>query len=190
MSTLPVVTARFVFHPTPIAGVWRVQRKPIRDARGSFTRLFCGDEFAELIPGLKVAQINHSVSAQAGTVRGLHYQQAPHAEHKIVTCVAGSIVDVAVDIRPDSPTYLQHVAVTLDAEQLQALWIPPGCAHGFQTLQPGSAVMYAVSHAYNTQAEDGLNPFDPALAISWALPPTEVSPRDRDRPFLQGALRP
>jgi dTDP-4-dehydrorhamnose 3,5-epimerase len=184
MNAPPLATERFVFHATAIADVWRVERKPIRDARGSFTRLFCADEFGEAMAGLQVAQINHSVSVQAGTVRGLHYQHAPHAEHKIVTCVAGSVMDVAVDIRPDSPTYLQHVAVRLDAQTLQALWIAPGCAHGFQTLEPHSAVMYAVSTPYNAQAEDGLNPFDPALGIVWPLVPTEVSARDRDRPCL------
>ncbi|QEI09366.1 dTDP-4-dehydrorhamnose 3,5-epimerase [Pigmentiphaga aceris] len=177
-------TPRFTFQAAPIAGLWIVDRKPIGDNRGSFTRFYCGEEFAAIGLQDPIVQINHSSSARAGTVRGLHFQHAPHAETKVVTCVAGSILDVAVDLRAGSPTFLQWFGVELSADNKRGLIIPPGFAHGFQSLEDHSEVMYLVTAAYSAQFEDGLSPFDPAVGVVWPLPPTEVSARDAQRPFI------
>lgn len=180
----PVLTPRFEFHPTPLAGVWRVARKPIRDARGFFARLYCAEEFRAIGLDLPIAQINHSHSRQAGTVRGLHFQHPPHHETKIVSCPVGAIFDVAVDLRRGSPTFLQWYGAELSAANQQSLVIPPGFAHGFQTLSTDAETIYFVTAPYSGAAEDGVHPFDPAVGIVWPVPPTEVSERDAKRAML------
>ena len=122
----PVATARFRFEPTPLAGVWLVQRQPIADARGFFARLYCAEEFAAIGLAEPPVQINHSYSRHAGTVRGLHFQHPPHPETKIVSCPAGRIFDVAVDLRRGSPTFLQWFGAELSAENQRSLVVPPG----------------------------------------------------------------
>lgn len=177
-------TRRFTTTPTPLSGVVHLDRKPIRDERGFFARFYCQDEFAELGLTQPPQQINHSLSTRRGTIRGLHFQYAPHAETKIVTCLQGAIFDVAVDLRAGSPTFLQWHGVTLSAERQNSLIIPPGFAHGFQTLSDQAQVLYLVTAAYSAEHEDGLNPLDPALGIAWPLPPSELSARDKNRPML------
>lgn len=174
-------TQRFDFSQTPLAGVWLVRRKPIADARGFFARAYCAEEFRAIGVTQGIVQINHSQSRSAGTVRGLHFQHPPHHETKIVGCPAGRIYDVAVDLRAGSPTYLQWFGAELSEQNRLSLVIPPGCAHGFQTLVDGAEALYFVTAPYEGPAEDGLNPFDPALAIRWPLAATEVSPRDAQR---------
>lgn len=186
----PILTPRFEFHPTPLAGVWRVARKPIRDARGFFARLYCAEEFAAIGLTLSIAQINHSHSRLAGTVRGLHFQHPPHHETKIVSCPVGRIFDVAVDLRRDSPTYLQWYGAELSAENQQCLVIPPGFAHGFQTLDADSETIYFVTAPYSGAAEDGVHPFDPAINVAWPLPAAEVSERDAKRAMIDRATYP
>lgn len=177
-------TPRFEFLAAPIAGVWLVRRKPITDARGFFARAYCADEFRAVGLVRPIVQINHSYSRVAGTVRGLHFQHPPHHETKIVSCPVGRIHDVAVDLRVGSPTYLQSFGVELSAENRMSLVIPPGCAHGFQTLCDDAETLYYVTSPYHGAAEDGLNPFDPALAIRWPLTVTEVSERDAQRMLI------
>lgn len=184
MMAEAVSTPRFTFTPTPLAGVWLVRRKPIADARGFFARAYCADEFRTIGLALPIAQINHSYSRHAGTVRGLHFQHPPHHETKIVSCPAGRIFDVAVDLRYGSPTYLQWFGAELSAQAGDALVVPPGCAHGFQTLQDDAQTLYCVTAPYSGAAEDGLNPFDAALGVRWPLAATEVSERDAQRPPL------
>ena len=177
-------TARFQTRPTPLPGVVELNRKPIRDHRGSFSRFYCQEEFAEL--GLPApVQINHSASAHRGTIRGLHFQYAPSAETKIVTCMQGRIFDVALDLRAGSPTFLQWHGVTLSADEQNSLVVPPGVAHGFQTLTDDAHLLYLVSAMYSAGDEDGINPLDPAAAIAWPLPPGDMSPRDQQRAFLR-----
>src|SRR5690606_8404515 len=123
-------------------------------------------------------------STRRGTIRGLHFQYAPHAETKIVSCLQGSIYDVAVDLRAGSQTFLQWYGLILSAERQNSLVIPPGFAHGFQTLEDNTQILYLVSAPYSAADEDGLNPLDPTIGIEWPLPPSEISPRDQQRSFL------
>lgn len=185
-----IETDRFLFRACPLPDVWEVNRKPIRDNRGFFSRFFCEQEFSRLGVDIRPTQINFSYSPRAGTVRGLHYQYHPHAETKIVTCMHGEIFDVAVDLRRDSPTFLQWFGITLSAEQQNSLVIPPGVAHGFQSLVENSDVLYLVTSPYDRTLEDGLHPLDPALAIRWPLQPTEISERDRNRSYIDPATYP
>jgi len=176
--------ARFDVIDTPLAGLKVVQRKPIRDARGYFSRFFCAEEFRQAGLNDRIAQINHSHSKIAGTVRGMHYQRPPHAETKFVSCIRGEIFDVAVDLRRDSPTFLQWHGEILSAENQRSLLIPGGFAHGFQTLTEDCELLYLVSAAYAPTAEGGVNALDPMLKIEWPLPVTEMSEKDRNNVML------
>ena len=180
-------TPRFTFHPAMIEGVWRIERSASADDRGFFSRLYCADEFSAIGLDMPLAQINHSFSRQKGTIRGLHFQHPPHTETKIVSCLSGRIYDVALDLRMGSPTYLQWFGVELNAENRQSLVIPPGVAHGFQTLSDDSEIIYLVTTPYSPEFEDGVNPFDSAARIVWPLPVAEISQRDSQRAFLDMA---
>lgn len=167
------------FHATPIAGLWEVETAPRGDARGSFTRVYCAKAFDEVAPGLRVVQVNHSTTARRGTVRGLHFQRAPALEAKLIRCLRGRVFDVAVDLRAGSPTFARWHAVELSPERPRQLLIPPGCAHGFQTLADDSELLYQHSAPYAPAHEDGVRHDDPRLAIAWPEPVTELSERDR-----------
>ena len=180
--------ARLSVRPTPLAGVMLVQRQPIGDARGSLTRLFCAAELAALGWHRPVAQINHTQTGQRGTVRGLHYQRAPHAEMKLVTCLRGAVWDVAVDLRPGSPSYLRWHAERLSPGNACALLIPEGCAHGLQTLLDDTELLYCHSAAYTPDHDAGIDPMDRQLDIRWPLPVTQLSKRDADHPSVAEAL--
>jgi len=182
-------TSRFTLMPLAIPGVVAVTRRPVGDARGFFSRLFCADELAAAGWTWPIAQINHSYTAQAGTVRGMHYQHPPHAEAKLVSCLRGRVWDVAVDLRPGSPTFLQWCAQELSAENGAALLIPPACAHGFQTLSDDVELLYVHSAPYVPLADAGLNPQDPQLGLSWPLPVGIISDKDAQRPFLAPDFR-
>src|SRR5690606_37786758 len=147
-------------------------------------RFFCQEEFSLLGMDTLPTQMNFSHSNADGTVRGMHFQYAPHAETKVVTCLHGSIFDVAVDLRHDSPTFLQWFGTTLSGDQQNSLIIPPGIAHGFQSQVDHAEVLYLVTSAYDSSQEDGVHPFDPIIGIEWPLPHTEVSERDLLRSYL------
>ncbi len=174
--------SRFTCTPLPLAGLTRVQRQPLADARGFFERLFCAEELAACGWSGPIAQINHSLTRQAGSVRGLHYQKPPHAEMKLVTCLRGAVWDVAVDLRAGSPTFLHWHAEELSADNAHALLIPQGFAHGFQALTPDAELLYCHSHPYTPAAEAGLHPQDARLAIAWPQPLAGLSPRDAALP--------
>jgi dTDP-4-dehydrorhamnose 3,5-epimerase len=176
--------SRFEVSEMPLAGVKRVVRQRFGDARGFLSRLFCADELAATGWTWSVVQINHSYTALAGTVRGMHYQHPPHAEAKLVSCLRGRVWDVAVDLRAGSPTFLQWCAQELTADNHTALLIPPGCAHGFQTLSDDAELLYAHSAPYVPAADAGLNPYDPRLGIRWPLPVSVISDKDTGRPML------
>lgn len=178
------MSSRFEITNTPLAGLQRVQRKPISDSRGYFERLFCADELKELTAGQPIIQINHSRTHAAGTVRGLHFQHPPHSETKLINCLRGEIFDVAVDLRPESPTYLQWHAEILSEQNHTMLVIPEGFAHGFQTLTNDCELLYLHTKAYHPEAEAGIHPLDHKLRILWPLPPTELSPRDANLPVI------
>jgi len=175
---------RFEVADTPLAGLRLVQRQRLGDSRGFLARVFCADELRAAGWSRTVAQINHTFTARRGTVRGLHFQQPPHAEMKLVSCLRGEVWDVAVDLRAGSPTFLQWHAARLSADNGHALLIPEGFAHGFQTLSDDAEMLYCHSAAYNPGAEAGLNVRDPRLAIAWPLPIAEVSPRDAAHPDI------
>jgi dTDP-4-dehydrorhamnose 3,5-epimerase len=175
---------RFDIQNTALRGLRIIERKRVHDERGFLSRLFCADELAAAGWRAPVAQINHTHTVQRGTVRGLHFQSPPHAEAKIVSCLAGEVWDVAVDIRRGSPTFLRWHAEHLSAENLRALLIPQGFAHGYQALSADCQLIYVHSAPYSQVAQGALNPTDPRLAISWPLEITAISERDRSHPLL------
>lgn len=171
---------------TQIEGVAVVTVEPVHDDRGFFARTFCAREFHELGFTPSVVQSNISFNRVSGTLRGLHFQRPPVAEAKLVRCTRGRVYDVAVDVRASSPTYLRHVAVVLDADERNALYVPEGCAHGYLTLEEECEVEYLVSEFYTPGAEDGIRWDDPALAIDWPTPVQVISEKDARWPLLTG----
>lgn len=169
---------------TELPGVMRITGSPHTDARGSFARLFCERELAGVLGERRIVQINHSRTAAVGAIRGLHFQRPPHAEMKLVRCLRGRVWDVAVDLRPDSPTFLRWHAEELTPDSQRMLVIPEGCAHGFQVLAPDSELLYLHTAFYAPEAEGGVRHDDPALGIRWPLPVTDLSPRDTSHPLL------
>ena len=153
------------------------------DARGFFARTFCAETFAREGLVSDFVQANHSANVTAGTLRGMHYQRAPHGEVKLVRCVKGAIHDVIVDLRPESPTYHRWEGFDLDAETGRTLYVPAGFAHGFQTLEDDTHVVYQVSHPYTPGAEGGLRWDDPAFGIRWPRPVSVISDKDASWPL-------
>jgi dTDP-4-dehydrorhamnose 3,5-epimerase len=176
--------SRFTVHDTPLAGLKLVERRQLGDSRGFLSRLFCADELATAGWRHAVAQINQTVTTVRGTIRGMHFQRPPHAEMKLVTCLQGAVWDVAIDLRAESPTFLQWHAQELSAANRCALLIPEGFGHGFQTLSQDCELLYLHSASYAPQSEGGLHPEDPRLAIPWPLPKSEISARDAQHPLL------
>ncbi len=177
-----------IFQPTPIQGLWEITTTPRGDARGSLTRLYCADEFEEITAGLRFVQVNHSITAQRGTVRGMHFQRAPALEAKLIRCLRGSVFDVIVDVREKSATFGRWHAVELTEVNQRQVLIPPGCAHGFQSLADDCQLLYQHSAAYAPYCEDGLAFDDAHVGIAWPLPITEMSARDRAFKHLDGGF--
>ena len=171
--------------PVPIAGAYLVELERHEDERGFFARIWCGDEFAELGLNPGLAQASISRNARAGTLRGLHFQRPPHEEAKLVRCTRGSIFDVIVDLRPGSATRGSWYGAELDEREGRALYVPEGCAHGFQTLVDDVDVLYLISHRYVPDASAGIRWDDPALGIGWPDTASRtISERDRGWPDL------
>ncbi|MCK1534622.1 MULTISPECIES: dTDP-4-dehydrorhamnose 3,5-epimerase family protein [unclassified Bradyrhizobium] len=169
---------------TPISGVWTAESGAFRDNRGAFSRLFCAEEEKVILGGRRIVQINHSLTRAVGAVRGMHFQKSPHAEMKIVRCLRGRVLDVAVDLRKGSPTFLKWTSVELAPENRLAFIIPEGCAHGFQVLEHSSELLYLHTAFYTPIAEGAVRFDDPAIGIDWPLPPTDLSARDLVHPRL------
>jgi dTDP-4-dehydrorhamnose 3,5-epimerase len=178
------------FEKTEVAGAMAVHPEPRSDDRGWFARVFCAEEFAAHGLEADVTQTNVATTTQAGTVRGLHYQLPPVAEAKLIRCVAGSVFDVVVDLRPGSATFGRYAGVELSAGNAVAVYVPPGCAHGYQALTDGATVLYQVSAPYTPELERGIDHADPALGIAWPLSPINVSDKDRSLPRLAAAELP
>ena len=173
------------FDETELSGAFVIELDLHADERGFFARTFARETFDER--GL-VSDVVHSSIAwntTAGTIRGMHFQFPPHAEVKLVRCTRGAILDVIVDLRPESPTFLKSCAVRLDDENRRALYVPQRFAHGYQVLQDRSEVAYQMSAAYHPESQGGLPHDDPGLAIEWPLPVSVISPRDRGWPPLE-----
>ncbi|MGI9623337.1 MAG: dTDP-4-dehydrorhamnose 3,5-epimerase family protein [Acidimicrobiales bacterium] len=172
------------FIETPVAGVCIVELDPIEDARGSFARAFATDQMREAGLFDTVVHVNISTNETPGTLRGMHWQDEPCPDPKIVRCTRGAIFDVAVDLRPDSPTYLSWTGQRLDAETRKSLHVPAGCAHGFITLEPGSDVLYLMGAPFEPDLARGIRWDDPAVGVDWPLPPAVISQRDASYPDL------
>ena len=173
-----------IFSSTAIDGVMIVDLERRGDDRGFFARFFSAEEFVRQGLTPPGEQGNVSFTAEAGTVRGIHWQSGEAAEAKLFRCTRGAMHDVAVDVRPESPTYLQHVAVELTAENRRSLYLPEGVGHGYQTLVADTEALYLVSAAYEPAAERGLQPTDPKLGIDWPLSVGELSGKDQNWPLL------
>jgi dTDP-4-dehydrorhamnose 3,5-epimerase len=169
---------------TPIAGLMVASGQAFADHRGSFQRLYCDRELAEVLGDRRIVQMNLSRTAQPGAVRGMHFQRSPHAEMKLARCLRGKVWDVAVDLREGSPTFLRWHAVELTPESGRMFVIPEGCAHGFQALAPDSELLYLHTAHYTPEAEGGVRHDDPALAIGWPLAVTDLSQRDLSHPLI------
>lgn len=179
-----------IFEPTPIAGCLVVRQKRITDDRGFFARAWCIDEFAAHGLNAAMLQLNTGFSHRRGTVRGMHFQRAPHAEAKFVRCTRGAIFDVAVDLRPESPSYGRWFGATLGADDGTMLYVPEGCAHGYQTLADDTEMYYMTTARYAPDAASGVPFDDPTLAIAWPEPVTMVSDQDRRWPRFGAAALP
>lgn len=174
-----------IFDDTEIPGVKLIRHTPFSDDRGVFRRAFCADEFAQAGIVNAVAQSNISENFRAGTLRGFHYQEAPHGEGKTLTCVAGSVHDIVVDLRADSPTYLKWQSFTLSSDNREAVHVPPGCANAFLTIEDNTTVVYFSSHPYTPAAERGIRFDDPLFEFDWPMTPELVSDKDRSHPDFQ-----
>ena len=174
-----------IFRETSLPGVWVIEPERLGDERGFFARTWCRREFEARGLNPDVVQCNVSWNARRGSVRGLHYQAPPHAEAKLVRCTRGAIWDVAVDLRRASATFKRWTAVELTADNRLALYVPEGCAHGFQTLADDTEVFYQMSAFHQLSAERGVRWDDPALAIPWPIATITLSGRDRALPLLE-----
>jgi dTDP-4-dehydrorhamnose 3,5-epimerase len=167
-----------IFTETRLKGAFVIELERREDDRGFFARAFCQREFAE--HGLEpvIAQANIAFNRRRGTLRGMHFQFPPHAETKLVRATRGAILDIIVDLRPESATYLQQVAVELGAEDHRALYVPKRFAHGYQALEDGTETSYQVGEFYSPGTEGGLSPLDPRLGLRWPLPVSQISEKD------------
>ncbi len=168
-----------------IDGAYKITPNKLGDSRGAFARVYCSDIFAAHGLNTHWVQMNTSINAVQGTVRGLHYQLPPYAEIKLVRCVRGKVFDVFVDLRHGSRTFGQTCTLVLDSDALETVYIPQGCAHGFQTLTDDVELHYTHSAFYNPEHEAGLRFNDPALQIEWPLPFAAISERDKKHPSLE-----
>jgi dTDP-4-dehydrorhamnose 3,5-epimerase len=173
-----------VFTETKLSGAFIIELERREDDRGFFARAFCQNEFSD--HGLKpvIAQANIGFNKQRGCLRGMHFQYPPAAETKVVRCTRGAVLDIIVDLRPQSPTYLQHVSVELTADNHRAIYIPERFAHGYQTLADETETSYQVGEFYTPGAEGGLRYDDPALGLTWPLPVDVISEKDAAWPLL------
>lgn len=174
-----------IFHETKLPGVFEIHVEPQADERGFFARSWCQREFADHGLNPKMAQCNVSVTSRKGTLRGVHFQAVPYAETKLVRCTRGAIYDVVLDLRPHSPSFRDWIAVVLTAENYNMVYVPEGCAHGFQTLQDDIEVFYQMSEFYNPEAARGVRWDDPAFRIAWPEKVEVISERDRTYPDFE-----
>jgi len=170
-----------IFQPLEVSGAFLIEPEPIQDERGFFARLWCQRDLEERGLLGRIAQCSQSFNTRKGTLRGLHYQLPPYAEVKVVRCTRGAIHDVILDLRPASPTFKKHAAVTLTSENRNMAYVPEGCAHGFQTLEDGTEVFYLISEFHRPDHSRGVRWNDPAFGIPW--PPGEKILNDRDRSY-------
>lgn len=177
------------FRETNLPGAYVVEMQPFTDDRGQFARSWCSDEFARRGLVAEFVQGNVSLNPRTGTIRGMHWQEPPHAEVKLIRCVRGAIWDVIVDLRSRSPTYGEWFGIELSTDSFKMLYVPEGFAHGFQVLEDETEVNYMVSSPYAKHAARGIRYDDPAIGIRWPLPVTAISEADRSWPLMAGSSR-
>jgi dTDP-4-dehydrorhamnose 3,5-epimerase len=175
-----------IFEPTEVDGAFLVQPERLADERGFFARTFSVAEFTDRGLNPQVVQRSVSWNRLRGTLRGMHFQTAPHQETKLVSCIRGEIYDVIIDLRPDSPSHRRWIAATLTADNGHSLYIPKGCAHGFITLTDDALVDYQIGHAYHPEAAGGVRYDDPAFGVKWPMEPTVINARDREYARYEG----
>lgn len=169
------------FISTPLAGAFLIDLDKLGDDRGFFARVYCDQEFAAQGLVTHFMQVNNSLSADKGTLRGMHYQLVPHAETKLVRCIRGALWDVILDLRPDSKTFGQYFGAELSAENRRMMYVPKGFAHGFITLQKDTEAFYFADEAYAPDYERGIRWNDPRFGIEWPVEPAVLSDKDRDQ---------
>jgi len=170
------------FVKTPLQGVFILELEKIEDDRGFFARSFCQEEFTSHNLDPVIKQCNISYNKHKGTIRGMHFQRAPYQEAKVVSCISGSIYDVIIDLRKDSPTYCQWYGIELKANEYKSLYIPEGFAHGFQTLEPETLIHYQISEFYKPDYAEGVRWNDPVFNIQWPVKITSISEKDKNYP--------
>lgn len=173
------------FTPLPLSGSYIIEPEPHEDERGRFARIFCRQELWQIGLTKDIVQINHSLTRQKGALRGMHFQYPPKAEIKMVKCLRGSVFDVIIDLRRDSPTLLEWRGEILSVENMKMMYVPEGFAHGFQTLTANCELIYFHTEFYSSEHEGAVRYNDPKIDIRWPLGVTEVSERDRRHPFVQ-----
>ncbi len=178
-----------IFTETPLSGSFIVSLNPIGDSRGWFARTYCKNEFAQIGHDKEWVQINHSFTSLKGTIRGLHFQNNPFSEIKLLRCISGAVYDVIVDLRKNSPTFLKWFGTELSAENKNMLYIPKGFAHGFQSLADNTELIYHHSEFYNSEAESGLMFDDEKLNIKWPLEVADISERDKNHQLLNSTFK-
>lgn len=178
---------KFSLIETPLKDLFVIELKPIYDNRGFFERLYCADEFKSILKK-PIKQINHSLTKMKGSIRGMHYQLPPMAETKIIKCVKSSIFDVAIDVRKDSPTYLKWHAEVISENNSKMLLVPEGFAHGFQTFENDTEIIYLTTEFYSMEHESGIRYDDPAVNIPWPLKLSVISEKDKNLPLLKALV--
>jgi dTDP-4-dehydrorhamnose 3,5-epimerase len=174
---------------TKLQGVQVAESVVFDDNRGSFSRWFCPKELASVLDGRSIGQINHSVTLKKGSIRGMHFQKPPHSEMKFVRCIRGRVLDIALDLRAGSKTFLQWHAEELTPGNHKMLVIPERCAHGFQILEEGTELLYIHTGFYEPSSEGGVNYSDPKINIEWPLPVGDISERDAKYPILDDGFK-
>ncbi len=168
-----------IFQETKLSGVFEIELEPKADDRGFFARSWCRNEFEAKGLNASLLQCSISFNTLSGTLRGMHYQVAPYQETKLIRCTSGSLYDVVLDLRPDSPTYREWIGFYLTASNRRMVYVPKGCAHGFLTLEDGTEILYQISEVYNAASARGVRWDDPAFGISWPRTVEVISERDR-----------
>lgn len=177
------------FIQADIKGLYVIRPKKLEDERGLFARTYCKKEFRQIGFDKEFVQFNHSFNKHKGTIRGMHFQNAPYAETKLIRCIQGAVNDVAIDLRKESSTFLQHFEIELTAENMMSILIPEGFAHGFQTLQDDSSLIYHHTQYYTPEADAGFRFDDPALNITWKLPAVMVSKKDKSYKLIDNNFK-
>jgi dTDP-4-dehydrorhamnose 3,5-epimerase len=174
---------------TPLKGAYIIELEPFRDNRGLFARTFCKRDFQKIGHKKEFVQFNHSVTFQKGTIRGMHYQVPPSSEIKLIRCIRGSVFDVIIDLRYKSSTFLKYFTAELSETNMKMIYVPEGFAHGFQTLEDNSQLIYHHTQFYNPSDERGIRYNDPAININWLLQPINITDKDKNYPLIDNNFK-